>query len=128
MIRNSDRETTPGITNMIARQLRKSQPWIYLLAWAGIISSVLSMIGIVSLFKYSAIYAAGRILVTIIQLIVAIFLIKYARSINAILASGSSKDLGIGLSRLNKVWILMGIEFSLTVVITLISQIRLLLF
>ncbi len=117
MIRNSDNksESTIGITNMIAKQLRNSQPWIYFLVGIGVISSLLSLLSIISLFKYSVILATSRLVVTILQLIIAFFLFKYARSIDSILTSGSAKDLGVGLSVLNKVWILMSIEVGFSV-------------
>ncbi len=115
MIRNSDSESTIGITNMIAKQLRNSQPWIYFLVGIEVISSLLSLLSIISLFKYSVILATSRLVVTILQLIIAFFLFKYTRSIDSILTSGSAKDLGVGLSVLNKVWILMSIEVGFSV-------------
>jgi len=125
MIRNSDSESesTIGITNRIAKQLRKSQPWIYFLVGIGVISSLLSLLSIISLFKYSVILATSRLVATILQLIIAFFLFKYARSIDSILASGSAKDLGVGLSVLNKVWILMSIEVGFSVLLVVIHYI-----
>ena len=112
--KNEDRE--PGITNGIAKQLRNSQPWVYLLALTGLLFSLIRLAGLMSLFRYSAIFGSILVITALLQLLGAIILFKYGRNITTILKTGSAHDLTTGLAILSKLWMVMGLEIIISLI------------